>query len=234
MPQTPELVHLRARAAGARGRARRGARTVRRGHGAALRRGRARALRLPARRNAVHRAHRVQHSRPLRRPLPPLPPRPARVTAPRRVPDPPQLPDPPEKWLQLSRGPGRTWVTSAHVSPSISAAPTASIPSSAGPTDPGRAPCAVPAREPAREPACERARRRRVALAAESSAVRVRASTAWACAAPPETCPISTEGGTRRVQLVREGGEEGGGPVRAARTPPLSARAQPRRRAPRA
>jgi len=32
-----------------------------------------------------------------------------------------------------------------------------------------------------------------------------------------ETCPVSTEGGTRRVQLVREGGGRGGVPGRAAR-----------------
>jgi hypothetical protein len=38
---------------------------------------------------------------------------------------------------------------------------------------------------------------------------------------PGETCPVSTEGGTRRVQLVREGGGGGGASHLGTHEPPL-------------
>ena len=44
-----------------------------------------------------------------------------------------------------------------------------------------------------------------------SSALKVDRFPASWCPICPQTCPVSTEGGTRRVQLVREGGRGAGG-----------------------
>jgi hypothetical protein len=57
-----------------------------------------------------------------------------------------------------------------------------------------------------------------------------RGGSGGARAARDETCPVSTEGGTRRVQLVREGGG-GRGEGRAGVRPPCRSSGRARRRA---